>query len=307
MILSASRRTDIPTFHGEWFMNRLREGYVLTRNPMNHSQIHRLPLSPDVVDCIVFWTKNAAPFEKHLHELDQMGYRYYFQHSLTPYGADMEPGLPPKDQLLKQVAALGRRLGPGRLVWRYDPILLAPRYTIGFHKEAFSRFCDTLANVTDEVVISFIDLYARLRKTELRACTAAEMTELAGTLSEIARSYDLTIRACSESLDLTPYGIRPGSCIDPHRIERVVGYPLSLKKADGQRVHCGCCESVDIGAYNTCLNGCRYCYANYSDESIRNNMQLCDPRSPLLLGRLLEGETVKERNIQSNIEGQLHL
>jgi len=307
MILSASRRTDIPTYHGEWFMNRLREGYALTRNPMNHSQIHRLPLSPDIVDCIVFWTKNAAPFLKHLDELDRMGYQYYFQHSLTPYEADMEPGLPAKDMLLKQLVALGHRLGKDRLVWRYDPILLTSRYTIDFHKDTFTRFCDTLADVTDEVVISFIDLYTRLRKTELRACTSTEMTELAGSLSEIAGRYGLTIRACSEAMDLSPYGIQPGSCIDPRRIERVIGCPLSLDKADGQRSDCGCCESVDIGAYNTCLNGCRYCYANYSDESIRRNMKLCDPKSPLLLGQLLDGETVRERKVKSNIERQIHL
>ena len=307
MILSASRRTDIPTYHGDWFMNRLREGYVLTRNPMNHSQIHRLPLSPDVVDCIVFWTKNAAPFLKHLDELDRMGYRYYFQHSLTPYEADMEPGLPPKDQLLEQVAALGRQIGPDRLVWRYDPILLTPRYTIDFHKTSFDRFCNTLAAVTDEVVISFIDLYARLRKTELRACTTAVMAELAGSLAEIAGNYNMTIRACSEAMDLTPYGVQIGSCIDPRRVERVIGCPIFLDKAAGQRTHCGCCESVDIGAYNTCLNGCRYCYANYSDDSIRRNMKLCDPKSPLLLGQLLEGENVREKRVQSNIEMQLHL
>ncbi len=307
MILSASRRTDIPTYHGEWFMNRLREGYVLTRNPMNHSQIHRITLSPQIVDCIVFWTKNAAPFLTHLDELDCLGYRYYFQHSLTPYESDMEPGLPPKDELLKQFTALGRHLGKDRLVWRYDPILLTSRYSIEFHKEAFSHFCDTLAGVTDEVVISFIDLYARLRKTELRACTHEEMVEIATAFGQIAASHGITIRACSEAMDLTPYGIQSGSCIDPRRVERVIGTQLTLEKADGQRTECGCCESVDIGAYNTCLNGCRYCYANYSDESIRRNMKMCDPKSPLLLGQLLEGETVRDRKVKSNIERQLHL
>ena len=302
MLLSASRRTDIPTYHGEWFMQRLREGYALTRNPMNHSQIHRLLLSPEVVDCIVFWTKNATPFLPHLDELDRMGYRYYFQHSLTPYGADMEPGLPPKDQLLEQVSALGRRLGKDRLVWRYDPILLTPRYTISFHKESFTRFCNVLAPCTDEVVISFIDLYTRLRKTQLRACTREEMIELAGFLSEIAASHGMTIRACGEAMDLTPYGVQPGSCIDPRRVERVIGCQLTLEKARGQRSSCGCCESVDIGAYNTCLNGCRYCYANYSDESIRRNMKMCDPQSPLLLGQLLKDEVVRDRKVKSNIE-----
>lgn len=298
MILSASRRTDIPCYHGQWFMNRLRAGYVLTRNPMNHSQIHRIPLSPQTVDCIVFWTKNAGPFMPHLDELRSMGYRFYFQYTLTPYGSDMEPGLPPKEQLLEQFAALGRRLGKDCLVWRYDPILLEGRYTIAFHEAAFERYCRLLSPYTDEVVISFLDLYARLRKTGLRAPTTDEMLVLAEILGRIAASYGLAIRSCSEAIDLSAYGIQPGSCIDPRRIERIVHSPLRAPRAQkdaGQRSHCGCSKSIDIGAYNTCLNGCRYCYANYSRESIQRNLAQCDPDSPLLLGQLQPGEIVKER------------
>ena len=273
MILSASRRTDIPSYHGEWLIGRLRAGYALTRNPMNLRQVHRILLSPKIVDCIVFWTKNAGPFMPFLDELDELGYRYYFQFTLTPYEADLEPGLPPKDELLEQFAALGRRLAP----------------------------------YTDEVVISFLDLYTRLRKTDLRACTPAEMAQLASVLGQIARSHGLTIRACSEAMDLAPYGIEPGSCIDPRRIERITGTQLTLKKAQGQRSSCGCCESIDIGAYNTCLNGCRYCYANYSDASIRRNMKQCDPAGPLLLGKLQPGEVVQDRTVISHIQTQLCL
>ena len=236
-----------------------------------------------------------------------MGYRYYFQFTLTPYGTDLEPGLPPKDELLEQFAALGRRLGPNRLVWRYDPILLTDRYTSLFHEKTFDLFCRRLAPYTDEVVISFLDLYTRLRKTDLRACTPAEMAQLASVLGQIACSHGLTIRACSEAMDLAPYGIEPGSCIDPRRIERITGTQLTLKKAQGQRSSCGCCESIDIGAYNTCLNGCRYCYANYSDASIRRNMKQCDPAGPLLLRKLQPGEVVQDRTVISHIQTQLCL
>lgn len=307
MILSASRRTDIPCFHGAWLINRLHEGCVMTRNPMNPRQLSRITFSPQTLDCIVFWTKNPGPFLPLLTQLDHMGYRYYFQYTLTPYGSDLEPGLPPKEALLEQFAALGRRIGPDRLVWRYDPIVLTPRYTTEFHEAAFAAYCRRLAPYTDEVVISFLDLYARLRKSGLRACTPEEMAHLAASLGRIAASCGLTIRACSEPMDLTPYGIRPGSCIDRSRLKRVIGAPLQLHRAKGQRPACGCCESVDIGAYNTCLNGCRYCYASYGKDSVQRSMAACDPASPLLTGWPASGDTITDKRAESCLCGQLSL
>lgn len=292
MILSASRRTDIPSYHGKWLINRLRSGFALTRNPMNLRQIQRVPLSPQSVDCIVFWTKNVIPFLPYLEKIDSMGYAYYFQHTLTPYGTDLEPSLPPKEKLLEQVAALGSRIGPDRLVWRYDPIILTPRYTIEFHLHAFENYCQLLSPYTDEVVISFLDLYKRLQKSGLREAAPEEIRLLAPGLSQIAASHHLRIRACSEEADLSPYGIERGSCIDLQRIGRITHTAPRAQKDAGQRPHCGCSKSVDIGAYNTCLNGCRYCYANYSTASIRRNLSQCDPHSPFLLGQLQNGESI---------------
>lgn len=285
MIISASRRTDIPNYHGKWLLNRLHAGYALTRNPMNPHQIKRVDLTPQAVDCLVFWTKNAGPFLPYLKEIEAMGYAYYFQHTLTPYGTDLEAGLPPKEQLLEQVAALGGQIGKARLVWRYDPIVLTPRYTIDFHLNAFESYCQALSPYTDEVVISFLDLYQRIQKSGLREATSNEMQILARELGSIAASHGLCIRACSEAMDLSPYGIWPGSCIDLQRIASITDHAPKAPKASGQRLHCGCSKSVDIGAYNTCLNGCRYCYANYSEASIRKNLAQCDPDSPFLLGQ----------------------
>ncbi|MCI8632361.1 MAG: DUF1848 domain-containing protein [Lachnospiraceae bacterium] len=292
MIISASRRTDIPSYHGRWLMNRLHAGYALTRNPMNLRQIQRVCLSPQSVDCIVFWTKNAAPFLPYLDEIEAMGYAYYFQHTLTPYGADLEPGLPPKEELLEQVAALGSRIGRQRLVWRYDPIILTSRYDMPFHLNAFERYCRALSPYTDEVVISFFDLYKRLQKSGLHEAAPEEIRLLAPQLGQIAASYHLRIRACSEAMDLSSYGIERGSCIDLQRISRITHTAPRAQKDAGQRPHCGCSKSVDIGAYNTCLNGCHYCYANYSKASIDRNLSQCDPDSPFLLGQLKPGEHI---------------
>ena len=154
MILSASRRTDIPCFFGEWFMRRLGAGYALVRNPMNRAQISRVPLTPDVVDCIVFWTKDPERFLPHLDELDRLGYSYYFQFTLTPYGRDVERNLRPKPEIEETFLRLSRRIGAERTVWRCDPILLTDGFGVQRHKEEFLRLCERFEGHTDTVTLS---------------------------------------------------------------------------------------------------------------------------------------------------------
>lgn len=163
MILSASRRTDIPNYYMDWFLRRIREGYVDVRNPINPHQISRIALSPSVVDCIVFWTKNPENMLPHLGEL--AAYPYYVQFTLTSYGRDIEPNLPDKkDRLIPTFQALSSKIGKERVVWRYDPIFLNQRYTVSYHLAAFSEIARRLRGYTERVVISFIDLYAKTKR-----------------------------------------------------------------------------------------------------------------------------------------------
>ena len=158
MIISASRRTDIPAYYADWFCNRIREGYVCVRNPMNFHQVSRIDLSPDVVDGIVFWTKNPLPLMARLEEL--RGYTFYFQFTLTPYGKDVEPCVPSKnDVILPAFQELSRRVGPERVIWRYDPILFTNRYTMDYHITFFSQLARRLEGYTRKCIISFVDLY----------------------------------------------------------------------------------------------------------------------------------------------------
>lgn len=185
MILSVSRRTDVPNYYSDWFYNRIREGYLYVRNPMNAHQVSRIDLSPQVVDCIVFWTKNPANMMAHLHELE--GYPYYFQFSLTGYGRDIELNLPDKRTVLIPVFQhLSSRLGKERVIWRYDPILLNGRYTAEYHVKAFEEIAGWLDGYTEKVVISFVDLYAKakrnLRGLEVREPGQDEMVLLAETI-----------------------------------------------------------------------------------------------------------------------------
>ena len=300
MIISASRRTDIPCYYAEWFMNRMRAGYVLTRNPMNHAQISKIPLTPDVVDAIVFWTKDPLKLMPYLDELDGMGYYYYFQFTLTPYGRDLEKNLRPKEALEKTFIRLSQRIGRERVVWRYDPIILNQQLDIRYHMEQFRRMCGKLSPYTDTVTVSFVDLYAKLKTPLIRPITREEMEALAAFFGCVSKEAGLNAVTCCENGDFSKYGILPPHCIDKARLERILGCPLEVRPDSHPRRGCGCYESIDIGAYHTCRNGCIYCYANGSDAAATRNWADHDPKGELLLGQILPGEQVKERKVKSN-------
>lgn len=305
MILSASRRTDIPSYYSEWFMNRLKAGFADFRNPVNHRQLYRIPLSPDTVDCIVFWTKNPEPMLGRLPELDRMGYPYYFQFTITPYGSDMERSLPEKERILKTFERLSKMIGPRRVLWRYDPILLNENISLEFHKESFTKFCERLSPYTNRVTISFLDLYRKIKSDQVLRPNHEQIAELADFIGRTAADYSLEVFACCEAENLAPYGINPSACIDKTLIEEICGVSMDLKPDHNQRKCCGCCESIDIGAYNTCGNGCVYCYATYSDPLIDFNNRLYDPSASLLCGAQITGEEVILRDVCSNRSGQL--
>lgn len=308
MIISASRRTDLPNYYSQWFIDRIKAGYCYVRNPMNPRQVSRIDLSPQVVDCIVFWTKNPANMIPYLEELRD--YTYYFQFTLTGYGRDIEPNLPDKrKELIPTFRELSGRIGKERVIWRYDPIFLNDKYTADYHLKAFSEIADSLDGYTERVVISFVDMYAKIRKNAaqhaIREMTGDEMTGLAAEMARIAADHQLTIESCAEQLDLEALGIRHGSCIDRSLIERLLGCRLAGGKDKNQRGQCGCFESVEIGTYNTCLNGCKYCYANFSDAKVEENIKQYRPDSPLLCGDIGEEDRVTDRAVKSLKDGQI--
>ena len=300
MILSASRRTDIPCFYSDWLLNRLREGCVMVRNPMNRRQVSRLALSPACVDAIVFWTKDPAQLLGRLDELDGMGYRYLFQFTLTPYDKSLEPGLRDKASLVRTFQELSGRIGPERMIWRYDPIVVTENYPPAYHEQQFAALCEQLCGCTEEVIVSFVDPYRKLGK-RIEAVRREDMAALAAIIGETAAKYRMSAKACCEDLDLTPYGIGRAACIDRQRLERLCGGPLSLAPDKNQRPGCGCCESVDIGAYNSCLNGCVYCYANHSAASVQRHHALHDPSSSLLIGHVEPEDRVTDRAVNSDL------
>lgn len=305
MIISASRRTDIPAQYSQWFFRRLEAGFVCIRNPVNFHQVSRVSLSPNVVDGIVFWTKNPNPMLDSLYLLKDCP--FYFQFTLTAYSQDLEPGISNKnDVIIPTFQALSRRIGPERVIWRYDPILLTPKYTAQYHVRYFEELCKRLSGYTGKCVISFVDLYRHLGR-QFQPLGTAEIYELAGRLSDIAGKYRLTLETCGESLDLSQFGIRHGHCIDGELLEKLIGQPLSLSKDKNQREACGCMTSIDIGMYDSCANGCKYCYANHASTAVTRNIQAHDPSSPLLCGKLTPEDLVRDRTVASCKETQAKL
>ncbi|MHC1722854.1 MAG: DUF1848 domain-containing protein [Aminipila sp.] len=310
MIISASRRTDIPNFYYDWFTNRLKERFVLVRNPMNYNQVSKIDLSPELVDCIVFWTKNPQPMLDKLNLLRD--YHYYFQFTLTSYGRDVELNVPSKSKnVIDTFKRLSNQIGPERIIWRYDPILINKKYSQDYHLEYFEKIARQLEHYTEKCIFSFIDFYPKI-KTSLNEMGASGMDDyekrtMAGTLQKIASQYGLNLETCAEDIDLSNIGINHGKCIDDVLIERITGYPIASKKDKNQRLECGCIESIDIGAYNTCGNGCKYCYANHSRTLLENSMQNYDVDSPILCSQITENDRITERKVISDRQEQLML
>lgn len=310
MILSVSRRTDIPNYYSEWFFNRIKEGFVYVRNPMNPHQVSRIDLSPEVVDCIVFWTKNPEPMMGRLDEL--YAYNYYFQFTLTGYGKDMECNVPhKKEKMIPIFRELSEKIGNNRVIWRYDPIIFNGKYTPEYHLKAFEQIAASLKGYTRKCVVSFVDVYAKNKKNmellDSYELDKSVLLEFAKKISEIARENGMSVGSCAESMDLDECGIEHNCCIDKALIEEIIGCRLKAVKDKNQRRECGCIESVEIGTYNTCKNGCRYCYANYSSDSVAKSCGAYNPESPILCGALDENDRITERKVKSLKERQISL
>jgi hypothetical protein len=301
MIISVSRRTDIPAFYSPWFMNRIRAGYCTVPNPFNPSQISRVSLAREDVDVIVFWTRNPRPLFPHLSELDDRGYRHYFLFTLMANPREIDPGLPPVDVTIKTFQDLSQRIGPDRVIWRYDPIFLTRITDFDFHQKTYRHIAGALKGYTKRSIVSVAHLYRkiqkRLRELEKRGVQLLERNDLAslmGSFAEIANQNGMVIQSCADELNLP--GITPGKCVDDELISKVFGLNPELKKDICQRNRCGCVESKDIGIYESCPCGCVYCYATTSIERAIANYRMHDPRSSSLI---TYSQTQKDRIVEN--------
>ena len=292
MIISASRRTDIPAFYSKWFMNRIKDGYVLVQNPYNTKQIRKVFLTPFQVDAIVFWTRNAKPLIPYLDDLDKLGYNYYFQYTITGYKRELERFTPSPQKAIETFIELSDKIGKEKVIWRYDPIILSDYSNYNEHLRLFEKISNMLENKTDKVVISFADHYKKITNN-LRNIGYKDILEnkkelylFCEELSNIAKNKNIQIETCTEEIDISIFGINPTKCIDDKLIDKLFNKNLSAVKDKNQRQECGCVQSIDIGMYNTCSHGCVYCYATFNDITVQSNRQKHNPSSALFLGEL---------------------
>lgn len=293
MIINTGARTDTVQYYTEWLLNRFSEGYVLSRNPLFPNKVTRYELTPDKVDCVVFCSKNYKPILPRLHEITDR-FNTYFHYTITAYGKDIEPGVPDIEESMKTLILLSNQVGRQRVSWRYDPVLLTPKYTIQRHLETFEHMAQTLSPYIDRCIFSFVEMYKKLESNmpELITLSDWDKDALARGLGSIAQKYGIFIQTCGTNGDFTRYGIHASGCMTLDILGKANNVTFKNLKHKGTRQGCDCIESRDIGAYDTCMNGCKYCYANKTPKKAFENYQYHDKLSPLLLGNIKPDDTI---------------
>lgn len=293
MILNVSGRTDIVAFYSKWFLNRLKEGYVDVRNPYNPNLVSRIDF--DDVDLILFCTKNPIPI---VDKLGDIKIPYIFHVTITPYKDDIEPNLPSKSKIIEAVKKISTRVGIDNIYVRYDPIFISEKYNIEYHIKAFTKLCSLLKGYVKTIIVSFIDNYKNVRKNlpylKYRSFTEEDYKLIGENFSKIAKDNNMVIQTCFEERNLTEYGFIKGECMSKELAFKLTG--KTYKKWQARKGNaCNCVELVDIGVYNSCNHLCKYCYANYDESKVKENINNHDINSSLLIGHINSDDIIKPR------------
>jgi hypothetical protein len=294
MIISASRRTDVPAFYSDWFMRRIQAGHCDVPNPFNPTQISRVSLEPEEVDVIFYWTRNASPLWRRLEELDRKGYRYLFLYTVMNNPRTLDPRCPSLEEALATFKALSDLIGAERVIWRYDPVVFSNVTNAEFHMKTYETLAKQLRGYTRRSIMSVVNVYRKVRQRvtalreegiDLMECGGQSFADLMRFMASAARENGIALSSCAQGRDLMAYGISPGKCIDDGLIREVFGLEVSHTKDPSQRKACGCVVSKDIGMYDTCLYGCAYCYATKSFERAKENYRRHDPEAPSIISQ----------------------
>lgn len=293
MILNVSGRTDIVAFYSKWFLNRLKEGYVDVRNPFNPNLVSRIDF--DDVDLILFCTKNPIPI---VDKLGDIKIPYIFHVTITPYKDDIEPNLPSKSKIIEAVKKISTSVGIDNIYVRYDPIFISEKYNIEYHIKAFTKLCSLLKGYVKTIIVSFIDNYKNVRKNlpylKYRSFTEEDYKLIGENFSKIAKDNNMVIQTCFEERNLTEYGFIKGECMSKELAFKLTG--KTYKKWQARKGNaCNCVELVDIGVYNSCNHLCKYCYANYDESKVKENINNHDINSSLLIGHINSNDIIKPR------------
>ncbi|MBQ6495173.1 MAG: DUF1848 domain-containing protein [Bacilli bacterium] len=294
MILNVSGRTDIVAFYTDWFMNRYKEGYVDVRNPYYKKQVSRIYFNN--VDLILFCTKNPLPIIKYINIIDKP---IIFHITITPYNKDIEPNVTDKKIIIDAVKEISNIIGKDNIYIRYDPIFISDKYNLEYHKKAFNKMCSLLDGYVNKIIVSFLDEYKNVKKNKniikYKEITKEDYKEIGISFSTIAKKHNMTVQTCYEDENLTEYGFIKGECLSHELAYKLTGKKYKNWTARKEK-KCNCVEMVDIGYYNSCNHLCKYCYANYDEKEINNNIKRHNKKSSLLIGELESDDIIKERS-----------
>ena len=292
MILNVSGRTNIVAFYTKWFITRYKEGFFDVRNPFFPKNISRIYIED--IDAIMFCTKNPIPIIPHLKEINKP---ILFHITLTPYKKDIEPNVLPKGKIIEAIKKVSKIVGIDNIYIRYDPIFLNDKYNINYHIKAFDHMCKLLDGYIKHIIISFIDDYKNVRKNmnilKIKNFTEEDYKKIGINFSKSAKNHGMTVQTCAEKRNLTEYGFIKNDCLNKEIAKKLTG--KNFKKWQGRKGKCNCVEMADIGAYNTCLHLCKYCYANYDEDNIKDNIKKHDCNSSLLFGKIENDDIIKIR------------
>lgn len=302
MIVNVGGRTDIVNYYGEWLMNRIKEGFAYSRNPLFQNNISKISLKPEDVDCLMFCSKNYKPMLKYMKEINSK-YRIICHYTITAYDRDVEPNVPNIDESIETLIELSKIVGKKKVLWRYDPILLTKKYTIEKHLYTFEYIAKQIAPYVQRCIFSFVEMYKKLdyNMPEIIPFTENDKIEILKGLGEISKKYNLYTQTCGTDETNEKYGIHVSGCTTPEILEKANNVKYRTIKAKPMRKGCHCIPSRDIGAYDTCLNGCKYCYANRRPDLAKENIKIHDKNSPLLLGNIRATDKITESKINSLI------
>ena len=303
MIINVGGRTDIVNYYTPWLLNRLEEGYAYSRNPFARENVYKLSLKSEDVDCLLFCSKNYKPILKHIGGIDEK-YNLLCNYTITAYHKDIEPKVPSINQSIKTLKRLSDIVGVNKILWRYDPILLTEKYTVEKHLETFEYMAEKISPLVYRCIFSFVDMYKKVEENmpEIIPFTDEDKVKLLKGIGEISKKYNLYTQTCATNESYERYGIHAAGCTTREILEQAHNVVYKNVKGTGIRENCHCIPSRDIGAYNSCLSECKYCYANRKPDIPKKVIKMHNEKSPLLLGQLKENDRLIETKIVSYIE-----
>lgn len=303
MIINTGSRTDTVQYYSDWLLKRFKEGFVYSRNTLFPNIVTRYELNPNILDCVVFCSKNYEPILDRLTEITDK-FNTYFHYTITAYGRDIEPNVPNIDESIETLIKLSKIVGKQRIAWRYDPILLTKKYTKQVHYNTFDYMSKRLSPHIDRCIFSFVDMYKKLETNmpEIIILNNNDKIEIAKNIGSIAKKHNMIIQTCATIEDFKQFGILQSGCMTSEILGNANNITFKKVRHSGNRQGCKCIENRNIGDYDTCPNGCKYCYANKNPQIAQENYKKHNPNDLMILGNLKPTDEIQQSNQKSYLE-----